>query len=231
VPQVFEHWPKSPKAPTWQATGQHCVLQDRASERAGQAWPLQEAFRVIDRVLVCCPPPHCLLQAPQALKLDTAQATGQHWVLQFRVSERLGHALPPQEAFVVTDRVLVCCPVPHCLEQAPQALQPETAQFRLQQWVLQFLVSVRAGHAFPPDFRFRVIGLDLVCWPPPQDLLHPPQLPQPPTVQCRHPLPCPHPQPSSYPFPSGSRHFVSQPKNPQPLWSISDSPDLQVWYQ
>jgi hypothetical protein len=146
-PHAAEQLPHPPHKPTWQLTGQPCVLHAAFSRVAGQAVPPLSGGTVTNRVRVMVPPPHAAEQLPYALHKPTSQLTGhpmihkvaegeksQHHkhrqprtrttngepcVLHDKASDVGGQAVPPFTGNTVTARVRVEVPPPHVTVQAP----------------------------------------------------------------------------------------------------------------
>jgi len=113
---------------TWQSTGQWCVLHACDATKAGQAEPPWAEATETARVRVCRPPPHCAEQTDHLDQPDTTQLTGHAAVPQTCCRDKVGHALPPYAAGVMTARVCDCTPPPHDCEQADHDDHDVTSQ-------------------------------------------------------------------------------------------------------
>jgi hypothetical protein len=96
LPHDFVQVDHALSGPTTQSTAHAGTLQARVSAECGHGLPPYEATgATVLRVRCCEPPPHDLVHADHALKVDTAQSIGQGKVLQLLVSFAYGHATPP----------------------------------------------------------------------------------------------------------------------------------------
>jgi len=85
----------------------------------GRAAPPCAASTTIDRVDICTPPPHDLVQPDHDDHVLTWQSTGQGWLLQDWDSSNDGHAVPPLRAGRATERLRDWTPPPQVAEQPP----------------------------------------------------------------------------------------------------------------
>jgi hypothetical protein len=113
------------------------VLQARELDNEGHAAPPAEAEVTTDLVRLWDPLSQVKEQEDQAPQPETLQSRGHSCVLQFCDSINVGQATPPCWGGVVTDREWLWEPDPQVLEQTPQALKSDTAQFTGQGWMLQ----------------------------------------------------------------------------------------------
>jgi hypothetical protein len=181
--QDLEQAAHAPHTETTQSMGQLWVLQVLESPRLGQATPPWFTLRVIARARDWEPVPQDLEQAPQALKAETWQSTGQAVVPQAWRSSRVGHTKPPCMACWVTTRVRDWEPVPQVLVQVAQAVQADTAQWTGHGPTLQVWVLAKVGQAEPP-WAASAETLRVRDWlPPPQVLVQVDQAVQPETTQ------------------------------------------------
>ena len=122
------------------------------------------------------PEPHDFVHvdADHSVHSPTTQSTGQAWVLQACVSDRAGHAAPPNAAGVTTTRERDWMPEPHDFEHvdADHSVHSPTTQSRGQAWVLQACVSDRAGHAAPPYAAGVTTARERDWMPEPHDFEH-----------------------------------------------------------
>lgn len=91
-PHVLEHALHNEKAEVMQFTGQELSLHDCSSDKLGQIAPLCKGWFVTDRVRVCSPPPHDIVQVLHCEKALTSQSTGHGPRLHIVVSARCGHS-------------------------------------------------------------------------------------------------------------------------------------------
>jgi len=149
-PHVRVHADHAVHDDTEQWTGQFCVLQFLDCERAGHAAPPLAAATTIDRVCVCEPPPQEAEHLDHADQPLTTQWTGHAWVLHACCCVNDGHAVPPNAAVVMTDRMDIWLPRPHGAEHAPHGDHDDTTQLRGHGCLLQLCVCDSEGHAAPP---------------------------------------------------------------------------------
>ena len=93
------------QADTAQSTG-HGLVHSMVSVSAGHATPPFDGDVTMERVRVWVPLPQVSEHVPNALQADTTQSTG-HGELHAWVSVRAGHATPPFDAGVTTERLRV----------------------------------------------------------------------------------------------------------------------------
>ncbi len=102
---------------------------------------------------------HCNEEAaPQADQSLTWQSTGHGWVLHSWDRARAGHAAPACLAETNTERVDVCTPPPHFLEQTLQAVHESTTQCTGQAFVPHACDWRKDGQLAPPCAGCTVMG-------------------------------------------------------------------------
>jgi len=118
-PQATEQAVQARHAPTSQSTGQWCTLHFCNRFKVGHAAPPCAASTTIDRVDICTPLPHDLVQPDHDDHVLTWQSTAQGRLLHDRDSSSDGHAVPPLRAGRVTERLRDWMPPPQVAEQPP----------------------------------------------------------------------------------------------------------------
>eukprot|EP01012_Entosiphon_sulcatum_P065557 TRINITY_DN9450_c0_g1_i4.p2 TRINITY_DN9450_c0_g1~~TRINITY_DN9450_c0_g1_i4.p2 ORF type:complete len:251 (-),score=19.30 TRINITY_DN9450_c0_g1_i4:288-1040(-) len=168
---------------TVQSTGHGSGLQCLSSFKLSEhGWPPYAACTRTDLVRIVVPLPHVLSQTLQDDQSLILQSIGQGLALHVSSCVRSeGQERPPKAACVITERVLIALPPPHCTVQLDHNDQSDTTQSMGQGWVLQGRYSVTLGQAAPPNAAATRVGRVRFCCPPPHSTEQLPQLPQAPT--------------------------------------------------
>lgn len=150
VPHEWLQTPHAEYAFHTQSLGHACPLHMRESTISGHMVPPSEAATIVVRLRIWRPPPQDAEHACHSPYALTTQSTGHVGPLQLREPTRLGQALPPYAAALLTTRARTCVPpTPHETEHLLHALYPDTVQSNGHGCALQLSLSIRFGHSRP----------------------------------------------------------------------------------